>query len=490
MKYLFGICFLCLVLASIITYRLMPESQSKVPILYWVTDPNPARVLQIATFKSWLEKNGYPQCDVRVDAANTDTSKKVVQGVSGVAGDIIDLGGDRIDFFTSVGLLEDVTDSAKKMGFSLDKTYPAIGDEITVQGRQFAFPCNVGGSALYWVNKATFEKYGQPIPPPRWTVAEFEKAGRAFVEKANDGKKRREVFFIDTFSSEILIRSAGLDFFNETLTDCILDDPRYVDVLKLMYKWTYEDHLVPTGIERSSFDTQSGYGGQAFQLFNNGNYGMVLSGRHALIQFRKFGKMSLSVTEHPYLKYPVASIRTRAAGVYAAGKNRELAKCFLAYLASEDYNMNIINDADGLPPNPEFTKREEFLRPRDHPNEWGCHEAFHRAAMDIAVASSRSPFVLPTVFFRHIWFYEDQFWNSRVTAEESARLTTARVNEEIERSLRENPKLQPLYNQRVQIQKKIEEYRREGKKVPASWLFNPFYRKYYRDMGWVEKDSK
>jgi len=490
MKFFLGISLLCLVLASVITYKLMPEAKSKLPILYWVTDPNPARELQIDIFHKWLEKNGYPRFELRVDAANCDASKIVVQGVSGVAGDIIDYGGgNQIDFYTSVGLLEDVTDDAKKLGFGLEKTYPTIGDDITVQGRQYVFPCNVSANLL-WINKATFEKYGQPIPPSRWTVEDFEKAGKAFVEKANEGRKQREVFFVNSINNENLLHSLGLDYFNETLTACVLDDRRYVKTLKLQYKWMYEDHLIPTGAEQSSFDTQSGYGGPIFQMFNNGNYAMIGSGRYALIQFRKFGNMNLAVTEPPHLGYPVAGIMARSSGVYAAGKNRKLAKYFLAYLASEDYNMNIVMDADSLPPNPVFTKREEFLKPKKYPNEWGCHEMFVRAALDIAVASSRSPFVLPTVCMRHIRFYEDQFINDRVTADDTARLVTIRVNEEIERSLLENPGLQPLYKEQVEIQKKIEIYRRAGKKVPSSWLSNPFHKKYYRDMGWIEEGSE
>jgi ABC-type glycerol-3-phosphate transport system substrate-binding protein len=489
MKYILGICFLVLVLASVITYKLMPEAQNKVPIIYWVTDQNPARELQVDIFHKWLKKHGYPQCELRVDAANTDVAKIVIQSVSGVAGDLIDQGGYQIDYYTSIGLLKDVTDSAKKMGFDPGKTYPAVRNEITEDGRQFTFPCNVG-SVLYFINKATFEKYGQPIPPPRWTVEEFEKAGKAFVEKANEGKERREVFFASGVDDVTMCRSAGMDTYNETQTACVLDDMRYVKVLKLIYKWTYEDHILPSTAEAAAFNTVAGYGGATFQLFNNGNYGMVGNGRHALIQFRKFGSLSLAATEPPHMGYPVTLIGIRSCGIYTASKNAELAKYFMAFLASEDYNMNIVRDADALPPRPEFLKREEYLRPKDYPNEWGCHEMFARAALEISVTANSSPFVLYSLATRHMRFYRDQFMNNRLTAEETAHQMMVRINEEMARSLRENPKLQSLYNGRMEIQKKIEARRSEGKKIPASWLFNAFHQKYYRDMGWVEEEPK
>ncbi|RMD76830.1 MAG: carbohydrate ABC transporter substrate-binding protein, partial [Lentisphaerae bacterium] len=479
--YLFLICLAGLTVASIVTYNMQPEAKSKVPILYWVTDPNPARELQIATFKKWLAKQqGAPKFEVRVDSANNDQSKAVIQGVSGVAGDLLDhCFGARLDYYTQIGLLLDVTEDAKKLGFDPSKTYPSIRPEITINGRQYTFPCNVYAKML-WVNKATFERFQQPLPPRHWNIETFEKMGKAFVTKANAEQKYRRYFYVNDMPSNLMYWSLGLDVFNETMTKCILDDPRYVRVLKLIWKWTNEDHLIPTSAERQSFATESGYGGATFQLFNSGNYAMVWCGRYALIQFRKFGKMKLDVVYPPNFEMEVTEIGTRATGVYAAGKYREMAKYFLAYLASRDYNMNIVHDADALPPNPAFTKTEEFLRPKDYPNEWGCHEQFAQAAINIGIPRTRSPFVLATTTFRLIWQGEDAFKSGVKTAEEVSRETARRINEAIELTLRENPRLRPYYQEQLALQKKIDEYRRQNRKVPLKWILNPFYRKWYK----------
>ncbi|MBN2713844.1 MAG: carbohydrate ABC transporter substrate-binding protein [Planctomycetes bacterium] len=490
MKYFFVVCLGCLILASIFTQMMAPESKSDKPIVYWVTDPNPARELQIQTCSEWQKKNNIPEFEAKVDTANMDKSKVIIQAVSGVASDVIDhAGGSAMRFYHEINFLEDLTDAGLKLGFDPSKTYKAIIPEITIDGRQYVFPCNVT-APLFWINKATFKKYGVELPPKRWTLEQFEELGKKFVEAGNKGRPRKDVFFADGSKTAIWYRSLGLDIYNETLSACIMDDPRYVKILRLEYKWTYDDHLLPSEADRQSFSTESGYGGSSLQLFNNGNYGMIFSGRYALIQMRKFGAMELTVVEPPHGGYPNTFTTTRAAGVYKAGKHKDLATYFIAYLASEDYNMNIVHDGDALPPNPEFTKSEEFLRPKDYPNEWGCHEMFTQAMDEIAIVNSASPFILQDVANRIISNYEKSYMSKICSAEEAAARTQKEVNNEIQLNLKDYPKMRPLYEERVALQKKIDEYRKAGKKVPLEWISNPFFRRYYVDMGWAETKAE
>src|SRR5437773_2073379 len=247
MKCVFIVSFLALALISAGAAWLRPETRDAKPVLSWVTDPSPAREEQVRRFHSWLLKKGHPQFKLQLDTANSDNTKKIIQGVSGVAGDILDLGTGDLPYFQSVGMLQDVTEDARKLGFDPSYTYPAVGPLIMLDGRQYRFPCNVA-VPLYWVNKATFAKYAQPIPPPTWDWDTFERVGKAFVAAANVPGERPKVFFaagIDRNMANVLRRSCGLDIFNETLTRCTLDDPRYVQTLERIHKWTL-DRLIPT----------------------------------------------------------------------------------------------------------------------------------------------------------------------------------------------------------------------------------------------------
>ncbi len=474
-------------LASLFTVWINQKTVSGKPVIYWVTDNNPARALQIKNFESWMKKNNYPDVELRVDSVNGDNSKKIIQSVSGVGGDIMDTypGSGDLIYFNEIGMVEDVTDDAAKLGFDVSKTYPSMRDDLMIDGRQYLFPCNVA-APLFIVNLDIFGKLGIKSPPMRWNIAEFEKAGREFGEVANKGLERRQYFMCAGVLIIPLARSFGEDIFNETLTRADYKKGGLVKALALNRKWMYEDHIVPTAAEVASFSTDSGYGGAAFQLFFNGNYAMISTGRYALIQFRQFGKMDLDAVEYPHGGYPNTVIMTRAACVYKAGKHRDLSKYFLAYLASEDYNMNIVEDADSLPPNPQYTLREEYLRPKDHPNEWEVHRKFAREAVDISIVYSKSPFVSNS---RAYAYFEDstQAVLSNITSpEDAAKILEERINDEIKRTLAENPKLKTEYEKQIGMQEKIDKYRKEGKKIPFEWLKNPFHRKYYKDMGWTE----
>jgi len=496
MKYIFISVFLLLVVASVIILQSAPKAQSDIPILYWVTDPNPVRQQQIAMFPHWLEENygdeletkyGFRRYELRIDAVNNDISKVVIQGVSGVGGDIIDIfgGGAEMRYLSSMGLLTDITEVAKKYNFTLARTYKSIESEITLNGRQYMFPCNVGCSML-WVNKATFEKYGLAVPPKRWDFATFEKLGRQFVSAANPVGTRNKVFFVDQLDPHVLRRSLGLSEFNETLTRCVLDDDRNICVLKLLYKWTYEDHILPSASDSGSFSSASGYGSSNLQLFNSGNYAMLYIGRNGLIQFRQFGSLGLSVSEIPYGEYPNSSVETRAAAIYAGSKYKDIAKYFMVYLTSNIYNMSIVEDADALPPNSIFVDSNEYKYPAKYPNEWGCHEVFSETVHNIAIPGDYSPFVLPQVAARIETENIKGFMANLYNAEKTVRLTSDQINKEIRQTLKDNPKLLNIYNQLVEDQKTIDNLRDKGQKIPLNLIRNPFYKRYYTDKGLVK----
>ena len=135
MKYIFGAIFCMLIILSIVTSMLNTKTDSGKPVLYWVTDSNPARTLQINTFQTWMKTKGYPDCELKLDTANRDVSKQIIQSVSGVGGDIMDCwtGGGNVMQFAEMGIMEDVTESAKKLGFDPSKTYPSLEDDRSFQ---------------------------------------------------------------------------------------------------------------------------------------------------------------------------------------------------------------------------------------------------------------------------------------------------------------------------------------------------------------------
>jgi multiple sugar transport system substrate-binding protein len=363
---------------------------------------------------------------------------------------------------------------------------------------------------MFWVNAATFKKYGLEVPPLRWTFEEFERRGKQFVEVANRGRKRRDFFFAAQLGVEDLAtmyRSLGLSKYNETMTKCTLDDPRHVRVLKLLNKWIYEDRILPTRGEMESFATMQSYAGPVLALFDSGHFAMFTMGRYALIQLREYGALDLSVSELPHGGFPNVMCGTRAAVIYKGSKHKDLAVLFLKFLTSEEYNMQIVDDADAHPPSPAFADTEQFNRPEKYPNEWGVHERFANAMRTIAIGNCFSPFVAPRSVSNLIQEHLDKFTNRRVSAEQAAKDTARTINDEIQRTLKENPKLREPYRLSVERQKQIDKMmepwrqidrlksqskpipvtlKARARKIPLELIKNPFYRRYYLHKGWAE----
>lgn len=552
MKTLFAIVGLTLTGASAGLWWSFPDRRSEVPAIYWVTDPNPAREQQVALFHDWLIDEGFgesvrlattedvlrfherplppelvgairrsrseagllwdedgsprvpaaealpielvvPAMVLRLDTGNRNVGKQIIQSVSGVAGDVMDLASSDVPFFVQMGVLTDLTEVGERLGFAPDRTWAAIVPAITQDGRQFAFPCNVG-VRMHWVNLDVFDRAGVSPPSAGWTFEEFEAVGKRVVKAANEPGTRQTVFFTTDVFVQTMHRSLGLSVFNETLTASDLDDERLVRVLRLKHAWVHEHHLLPSAAEREAFDTQSGYGGANMQLFNRDRFAMLNLGRFGLIQLRKFNQnrreageplLRLAVAEPPHGGFRTTRIATRGATAYVDGRP-DLAVYFPAFLASEPYNRQIVADADALPPNPRFTELEAFARPPGRPEEWGVHEPFARAARTIAIADVNSPFITPSEVARHLKDAEDALMSDLLTPEEAARQAAERIDQGVQRTLAESTEARAEHERRTELQQRIDTRLARGEPVPAEWIDNVFYRRYYAEQGWLE----
>lgn len=605
MKHVFVGILGLLVLASLATRRSMTESRSPLPVIYWVTDANPARLEQINLFHRWQIKQGHvhtvvlrsleevealradlpvsvwddivatqpdasavfagalagatagrfsgltsafldarpqvrahlqspldasrlalpielrlPQCEMRLDTASTDISKRIIQGVSGVAGEVWDAwNGQYLRPIQEIGLARDVTDDARRLGFEHTRTWPTLAGELCVPDehgrlRQYMFPCNVE-AGLMIINVETFERLGQPLPPKRWTIEQFERLGRAFVERANrEPGQRRRVFYASDVQWWVLQRSYGGSMLNETLSASALDSAENAAALRKLRQWTHVDRLIPTAADRAAATSESSFGGVEPQMLNQGVYGMMPSGRWRLITFRQFNiararaglaPLRLTVSEQPHAIMPNTVMGTRAAMIYAGSRHADLAVLFQAYLASEDYNQQIVDDADALPPIPAYTQTEAFRRPPVDPargihaeTEWDFHEHFATMGTAIGIGGEYSPFINWTRAQSEEQKAIDEVINDIRGVEEALALAASRTEQEIRVNLRENPRLVPLRQALLERQRRIDEkkqailaYRRahpdrpvpEAMKIPLEWIDNPVLRRFHQTTG-------
>lgn len=488
MKFLFTFLLLALIAAGVATYKSLPEHGDR-PVLTWVVDTGPFRERQRDLFEKWMVDNGYPEVELRIDATNREITKKMVQAVSGVGGDIIDAFTGEVRRMESLGVAEDITDLAAGNGFDLDSTFPAIVPELAVDGRQYAFPRNVG-TVMVWCNREAFRKVGMEPPPRKWTVDDFERIGREFVARSNPPGGPRKTFFMPQLGGDriILVRSLGGDFYNETLTASAYDCPATIEIYKRNYQWTHVDRILPTKAEAKSLSGDSGVVPITYHLFAEGKYGLMRAGRWGLMFFREVGIEDLSLSEMPSLEFPNTRIGIGAAILYAGSKKKELAAYFFKFLASPEFNNLIIEGSDALPPVPAYASGEAFDRPPGRENEWGLHQPFLDTAFSNAIPLGVSPFVLAATVTRVEGYAYERFMAGRMTAEAAVRKASEDIDREIARTVNSTEAKKASYARLVEDQRKIDALRAAGKPVPAELIRNPFHLKYYAWKGWLAEE--
>jgi len=489
MRFFFIGSIFALTLASGILYWTLPEQQANYPVLYWMTLDDPIKRETISLYYEWREERGYPPVEVRIDNVNADQTKKLIQGVSGVGGDLIDIYHTDFALFRSTGMLMEVTEAAEKREFAPDATYESYRDYIVWEDRQYGFPRNVGVH-MVWANKETFARYGIELPPDHWDWDAFETRGRQFVEAANEPGARDRIYFINEIPPEIMRRSLGLSTFNETMTASTLDDPRYVETLERLRRWTIDYRLMPTRQEAETYAADASGTAVKFAFFTSGRYAMITNPRWGLIHIRPRGKFDMTVVEPPHGGFRNTLILGGAIGIYQGTRHRKEALDFLEYLTSERFNLLIARSGDSLPPVPAYAGHPQFTRPSGHKEEWGLHEKFAAAAEEIGIPLSLSPYVMQSTVRRTELNIMDALFSGRLSPEEAARSAAHRINTELRLTLENNPTLEKDYREAVAIQEKIEAYRAEGRPVPAEWLRNPFHRIYYRKQGWIREEKE
>ncbi|MFZ4735226.1 MAG: ABC transporter substrate-binding protein [Bradymonadia bacterium] len=498
MKTLFLALLGLLLVATGATWLSLPEQITGKPVLYWVSDPNPVRVAQVEAFHVWMKTN-VPEQDhfeLRLDAANNSPEKKVIQSVSGVGGDVMDVfNAGEMQYYRAMGILEDLTDRARAGGYTPDRTSAVIAPQLSVEGRQYMFPCNMSAS-MYWVNAGALAKFGLQPPRADWLYDDFEREGLAFVTQANAGLEHRRFFYASQLELIVLLRDRGLDTLNETMTASTLDHPLLLESLERLRRWRHELHILPSQAEMQSINTESAHGGSEAQLFRTGNIPLHWSGRWALCQFRlwdDFKSLQLAVAPPPASPggFRNSVAYTRAAVMYAGSKHKRLAEYFFKYLASPAYSQTIVESADAMPPLPESTQTEAYRKPAEFPNEWGVHEAFATSFEAYGVPKDESPFVTSNYCDRELADAEAAVMAvpPLYTPAEAARRAQRRINERIALNLRENPGLRPAYEAAVADQARIDALKAQGQKLPRALIRNAYHLRYLTATGLLEGDA-
>lgn len=474
MKLLLSIIGAVLALWTVIAVALIPErgSEEKVPLV-WTTDGNPQREPQV----EWFNKL-YPDCHLRVDPDNSGVMKVVVQSSAGMGPDIIGhIHPNNIQTYVQAGIVMDITEEAKEMGFGLE-TLPEtvqplvqLQDPETLEYRQYVYPCNVAHDIIIY-NKDIFDKYDVPYLSEDLIWDEYINAARKLTIY-DENENVPAIFGSANTPVQVCIWQKGGSLLNEDGTRCLLGEPGAIDGMQFRHDLYYKYGIEPTPTQEAGVTGQGGWGGGSYySWFGEGKLSMFFGSRWMLIQLRRFFTEQLESKaawekEHPGKTYSgptpprmgatlvprfrngtrYTKFGARCAGINNMSPNRSEALKFLEYLAGEEYSRLINRGADAKPANKKYISLERFTHP-DWPGEREIHEMAIKT-IPYGRVIRKSFFINHQKLWRILEQTDDQLIaNPDLTRDDIARLmkrTAERVDRQIAYNIQRNPVRRKTY---------------------------------------------
>jgi multiple sugar transport system substrate-binding protein len=424
--------------------------------LRWATDPNPARQIQTGTFARLN-----PGLNVEVDPGiGGDQTKLIVQCATGTGPDVVDTQLEALPTLVQAGVLLDLSPYAEEMGFSVKNTYPALSDALKVDGKQYAFPCNVWANAVIY-NKAVFDDHGVPYPESDWSLEDFIRAGQGIRNNASkSGKKHLPVAnWLGGWIVQDMFAGLGGRYFSEDGVVSLLDSRESRRAFRIYHELIFKHKVIPTAAELAAASAQGGWGSYGLTLFSSGRAAMLFCGRWYIVQAPNYPNLkgNLGAVALPRIdgRKSAGMAGTRCAGINVKSRHAQEALKFLAFLASPEYNRLIVMDGDALPPNPKLAKTG-----RDLVNEAVPDPAFHQVFIE-AIARARPIDISPFIDFAMVlrWYNErvGEVENKLLTPDEACRKLAREINWSIRTSLERRLDLQAVYEKRT------------GRKYSSDW---------------------
>lgn len=478
MRWNIAIVVVVLSIISAIALMWQPELdlQGRKPLV-WTTDPNPQREEQVAIFNKM-----YPANKLLIDPNNTGTQKVVTQCFADMGPDIIDhINNEKYQLYHSAGILKDITEDAKQLGFGPDTLSLSVRSLVMlkildkdgqIKERQFIYPSNVFHVFLV-LNKNVFKKNGVPVPKGDVTWGQILKIAQKLTVYKNEGDSIPQSFGLSGIGLTELIWQKGGALINKDGTRSLLDSEAALNAAVFLHNLYYKYKVMPSPAQKQGMAAQGGWGGANFNYLADGRVAMMPTARYSLIQFRRLIRDQKTARDKFLKDYPdrkneapavlnlgaclmprfkgkkrYTRFGARCTGVNIDAKNPQGALDFMQYLGSRQYADLINQGADSKPGPAKYCTMEMMKNPLYHGEEEINKMTI--ASVPYGRAIPRSPFINVTRLSLILKKVEQKIVaKEKLSREEIAvalKRAAMQTDEFIARNIKRNPHLFKFYN--------------------------------------------
>lgn len=362
-------------------------------IIVWASDDNPRRRAQIDSFNRL-----HPQYLLEIDPVNKkeDIDKVVTQSLAGVGPDAFDGYRDKLALLHEAGLLHDITDALAARGITLDTFWPLARSQISIDGRIYGVPFNIGGDAI-WYHRDVFDAEGIPHPPPHgWAWDDFVATAKRLTKRDARGRVTR--YGVMNLAYVDVLMSSGGRVLSRDGRRCVIDSAVAVDALQKWVDLERKHGVTPSPTDEASMQTAGGWNSGVLTLFKEKRVAMAGGGRWWLCMLRDLRDdrgqfpLNLDVVEKPITRFRIFGGGSRVTLVNGLSPNRDRAVEFIVHLCSDQHADQLNRDADGMPGPIRASTRPAYYHDPNGGRDAGASEVW-KSILAHAAPEDISPYV-------------------------------------------------------------------------------------------------
>lgn len=326
----------------------------------------------------------YPNIRVKLQMSpgGQDYSQKISTAIAGGKGpDILEL-AEHIPAFASKHQIRPLDDYIKTSGLDLASQFGETTAKIfAYEGSQYALPDRSGAMVLYY-NKKMFDEAGVEYPTADWSWDDLLAAAKKLTIRENGEVKQWGFATISwwPYWMSFMYQNGGrvLDENGKP----VINSPENVEAMQWFNDLAWKHKVSPTPRDWANY----GEGVGPDQLFAQGKLAMEITGFWNIAAANSVEGLDWDIAPLWHGKEPATSAFFNGLAISTTSEHPDEAWKIIEFMASEEGQRPIIDNAEDAPANLQVQQSDAFLKPK-----WATREVNMGAFAD----SSEAIFVPP-----------------------------------------------------------------------------------------------